>query len=97
MSVISSKGTQVYTNARLVDPSLDIDEIGTLIVQNGVIVAAGAKASNQGSPSDSITIDLAGKTIIPGLVDMHAHIGEPGGEHRETSLLERTRCAVAWD
>ncbi len=94
MSVISSKGTQVYTNARIVDPSRNADEIGTLIVQNGMIIAAGENASNQGSPSDSVTIDLKGKTVIPGLVDMHVHIGEPGGEHRET-IYSASQAAAA--
>ncbi|MEM8541084.1 MAG: dihydroorotase [Pseudomonadota bacterium] len=94
MSVAPSKGTQVYTNARIVDPSCDLDETGSLIVQNGTIVAVGANAANQGSPSDSVTIDLAGKTIIPGLVDMHVHIGEPGAEHRET-IASASQAAAA--
>ena len=94
MSVAPSKGTQIYTNARIVDPSRDLDEVGSLIVRNGNIVAAGAKAANQGSPSDAATIDLAGKSIIPGLVDMHVHIGEPGGEHRET-IASASHAAAA--
>lgn len=94
MSVTPSKGTQIYANARIVDPSCDLDEIGSLIVQNGTIVAVGANAANQGSPSDAATIDLAGKTIIPGLVDMHVHIGEPGAEHRET-IASASQAAAA--
>jgi dihydroorotase len=94
MSVTPSKGTQIYTNARIIDPSRDMDEVGTLIVQNGTIVAAGSKAANQGSPSDAATFDLQGKTIIPGLVDMHVHIGEPGGEHRET-IASASQAAAA--
>lgn len=94
MSVTPSKGTQIYTNARIVDPSRELDEVGTLIVQNGTIVAAGADAANQGSPSDAATFDLSGKTILPGLVDMHVHIGEPGGEHRET-IASASQAAAA--
>ena len=94
MSINQARGTQIYTNARIVDPSRDMDEVGTLIVQNGQVLAAGADAANQGSPSDSITIDVAGKTIIPGLVDMHVHIGEPGAEHRET-IASASEAAAA--
>lgn len=84
MNLKVSTGTQVYTNARIVDPSRHLDEIGTLIVKDGVIAASGADANNQGVPDGAQLIDLGGQTIIPGLVDMRVHIGEPGGEHRET-------------
>lgn len=94
MSINPAQGTQIYSNARIVDPSRDMDEIGSLIVQNGKIIAAGAKAANEGSPSDSSTIDMGGKVIVPGLVDMHVHIGEPGAEHRET-IASASEAAAA--
>mgnify|MGYP000515990641 FL=1 len=77
-------GTAVYRNARIVDPSRGIDEIGTVFVADGKIVAAGASALNQGAPEGASVHDCAGMTIVPGLVDMRVFIGEPGGEHRET-------------
>lgn len=94
MSVTVSKGTQVYTNARIVDPSRGIDEVGTVIVENGVIAAAGADVHNQGTPEGADIYDLRGMTIIPGLVDMRVHIGEPGGEHRET-IASASEAAAA--
>jgi dihydroorotase len=94
MSVTVSKGTQVYTNARIVDPSRGIDEVGTVIVENGVIAAAGADVHNQGAPEGADIYDLRGMTIIPGLVDMRVHIGEPGGEHRET-IASASEAAAA--
>jgi len=77
-------GTAVYRNARIVDPSRGVDEIGTVFVADGKIAAAGAKAMNQGAPEGAAVHDCAGMTIVPGLVDMRVFIGEPGGEHRET-------------
>lgn len=77
-------GTEVYQNARIIDPSRGIDETGTLIVTDGVIAACGAGARNHGMPEGATTIDCAGLTLIPGLVDMRVHVEEPGGEHRET-------------
>lgn len=74
----------VFQNARIVDPSRGIDEIGTVIVDGKKIVAAGASARNQGAPGGAQIHDCTGKTIVPGLVDSRVFIGEPGGEHRET-------------
>ncbi|WP_026479786.1 dihydroorotase [Ahrensia sp. 13_GOM-1096m] len=94
MSVTLSTGTQVYNNARIVDPSRGIDELGTLIVEDGVIVASGSDANNQGTPEGAEVHDLRGMTLIPGLVDMRVHIGEPGGEHRET-IASASEAAAA--
>ncbi|MEM5500724.1 dihydroorotase [Ahrensia kielensis] len=94
MSVTVSTGTQVYNNARIVDPSRGIDELGTLIVEDGVIVASGSDANNQGTPEGAEVHDLRGMTLIPGLVDMRVHIGEPGGEHRET-IASASEAAAA--
>ena len=74
----------VFHNARIVDPSRGLDETGTVVVEGRTIKAAGASALNQGTPEGAEVVDCAGKTILPGLVDVRVHIGEPGGEHRET-------------
>ncbi|MBX9461545.1 MAG: dihydroorotase [Aquamicrobium sp.] len=74
----------VFHNARIVDPSRGLDETGTVVVEGRTIKAAGASALNQGTPEGAEVVDCAGKTILPGLVDARVHIGEPGGEHRET-------------
>jgi len=74
----------IFQQARIVDPSRGLDEIGSVIVDGKGIVAAGADALNQGAPEGAKVIDCAGKAIIPGLVDGRVFIGEPGAEHRET-------------
>lgn len=74
----------LFTNARIVDPSRGLDERGTVIVDGGKIVAAGAAPANQGAPEGATVFDCAGKAILPGLVDGRVFIGEPGNEHRET-------------
>ncbi|MEX0956633.1 MAG: dihydroorotase [Rhizobiaceae bacterium] len=84
----------VFTNARIVDPSRDLDETGTVIVANGKIQAAGADARNQGAPDGAEIIDCAGKLIVPGLVDSRVFIGEPGAEHRET-IASASHAAAA--
>ncbi|MDQ0998986.1 dihydroorotase [Phyllobacterium ifriqiyense] len=86
--------TTVLNNARIVDPSRGLDEIGTLIIQGGKIVASGADVRNQGTPEDATIIDCRGKAVLPGLVDARVFIGEPGGEHRET-IASASHAAAA--
>ncbi|TPI34425.1 dihydroorotase [Mesorhizobium sp. B3-2-1] len=74
----------VFERARIVDPSRELDEVGSVIVDGKKIVAAGKVALNQGVPDGATAIDCAGKAIMPGLIDGRVFIGEPGGEHRET-------------
>ncbi|MEP7455337.1 dihydroorotase [Phyllobacterium sp. SB3] len=86
--------TTVLNNARIVDPSRGLDEVGTLIIKDGKIVASGADARNQGAPAGSTIIDCRGKAVLPGLVDSRVFIGEPGGEHRET-IASASHAAAA--
>jgi dihydroorotase len=86
--------TTVFTDARIIDPSRSLDEIGTVIVADGKIQAAGASARNQGIPVGAEVVDCRGKTIMPGLVDSRVFIGEPGAEHRET-IASAGRAAAA--
>ena len=74
----------ILQNARIVDPSRGLDEIGSVIIEDGRILAAGAAALNQGTPDGAAIEDCAGLVIMPGLVDARVHVGEPGAEHRET-------------
>ncbi|TMV03847.1 dihydroorotase [Brucella haematophila] len=84
----------LFENARIVDPSRGLDEVGSVMIQDGKIVAAGAGARNQGAPEGAEIIDLEGKAILPGLVDSRVFIGEPGAEHRET-IASASRAAAA--
>lgn len=74
----------VLTNARVIDPSRKLDARGTVIVADGVIVAAGPEADALEQPEGAEIIDCRGAAVMPGLIDMRVFIGEPGGEHRET-------------
>src|SRR3546814_549899 len=85
----------VLTNARIVDPSRKLDEVGTISVgEDGRILAAGADARNQGQPDGAETRDCNGLVAVPGLVDARVHVGEPGAEHRET-IESASRAAAA--
>ncbi|MBB4236548.1 dihydroorotase [Rhizobium esperanzae] len=84
----------VLKNVRIVDPSRNLDEVGTIITENGLILAAGSDALNQGAPEGADIRDCTGLVATPGLVDARVHIGEPGGEHRET-IASASRAAAA--
>jgi dihydroorotase len=68
-----------FTNARLIDPEAGTDEIGSLTVKDGLILARDAKA-----PKGATVIDCGGKCLAPGIVDIGVKIGEPGERHRES-------------
>ncbi|KXO77558.1 dihydroorotase [Brucella anthropi] len=84
----------LFENARIVDPSRGLDETGSLLIQDGKIVAAGADVRNQGAPEGAQIIDLNGQAVLPGLVDARVFVGEPGAEHRET-IASASRAAAA--
>ncbi len=82
-------------NVRILDPSRKLDEVGTIIVgHDGLIVASGADAQNQGAPEGAELRDCRGLTAVPGLVDARVFVGEPGSEHRET-IASASRAAAA--
>lgn len=64
-------GTIAFTNARIITMNGDeVIEGGTVLVENNLIKAVG---KNVTIPNGAKVIDAAGKTIIPGMIDAHAH------------------------
>ena len=69
-----SSGVTAITNARIIDgnggePLID----GVIVVRDGQIEAIGPSSSTS-VPADAEVIDAAGRTIMPGLADMHVHL-----------------------
>jgi dihydroorotase len=71
----------LFKNARLIDPATDREERGGVLVCDGVIRAVGPQVTEA---ADAQIIDCGGQVLAPGLIDMRAFIGEPGGPYRET-------------
>ncbi len=84
----------IIRNGHIIDPSQGIDGKGDLLVEEGKI-----KEFSQGSrlgvkdESRHEIIDAGGLYVLPGLVDMHVHLREPGYEHKET-IKTGTMAAV---
>ena len=74
-------------NGRIIDPANNRDEIADLLIQRGHIariephIVASAKA-----------IDVSGQIVVPGLIDMHVHLRDPGFPEKETI---KTGCEAA--
>lgn len=82
-----------FIHARLIDPESGRDEIGGLLVKNGLIEDLGPHLAKN-APEGAKVIDCAGNILCPGLIDMLVFTGEPGEEHRET-LGTASRAAAA--
>jgi dihydroorotase len=77
--------------ARCVDPAIDLDDICDVLVRDGVIVEIGEPGSVV--LIKGIEKDLAGKILVPGLMDMHVHLRDPGQEYKE-DIASGTRAAA---
>ena len=82
---------ELFKQAHLIDPTQECDEVGDLLVEDGVIVAMGSSLE---VPPEAEVHDCHGLVIGPGLVDLYSQCGEPGHEDRET-LASLTAAATA--
>lgn len=66
---------------RLIDPSTGRDGLFNVLVQDGKVAAI---LPQEESISADVVIDAAGCYVVPGLIDLHVHLREPGFEYKET-------------
>jgi len=74
----SAAEVQAFVGARIVPVSSQVIEEGTLLVRDGKIEQVGP-VNDVIIPEGAVRIDVTGKTIIPGLICTHSHIGWGGG------------------
>ncbi|OHB33387.1 MAG: dihydroorotase [Desulfuromonadaceae bacterium GWB2_53_15] len=76
---------------RVIDPSQGLDDTLDVMLENGLIkeVGKGLKA-----PAGAEELDASGKYVVPGLIDMHVHLRDPGLEYKE-DIVSGTRAAAA--
>jgi dihydroorotase len=68
---------------RVIDPG-HVNDILDIVIKDGIIVDIKQNALEKGSDTDFIVIDASGKWVVPGLIDMHVHLRDPGQEYKET-------------
>lgn len=76
-------------NGRIIDPASNRDEVADVYVAEGKVAAVG-KNLNQRAEK---VIDATGLFVMPGFIDLHVHLREPGLEHKET--IETGAAAAA--
>ena len=83
----------LLAGGRLIDPAQGIDGAFDLLLTDGVVAAVGAPGSLREKAAAAAgarageeleVIELAGKVVCPGLIDIHVHLREPGQEAKET-------------
>ncbi len=80
----------VVKGGRVIDPGTGVDGLMDLRIEDGTIVEVGENLK----PDAAKVIDATGKVVIPGLIDVHTHLREPGYEWKET-IATGTRAAAA--
>lgn len=75
----------IITGGRVLDPYSDEDAVRDLFIAGGVFVGR--------APAGARLVDARGKLVVPGLIDLHVHMREPGGEENET-IETASRAAV---
>ena len=76
-------------NAHVVDPDAELDGVYDVLIEGDRISRVGESLACDGAEC----VDLSGKVLVPGLVDMHVHLREPGFEHKST-IESETRAAA---
>ena len=76
-------------SAHVVDPAAGLDEVCDVLIEGDKIAAVAPNLE----AGDATVLDMSGKYLVPGLVDMHVHLREPGYEHKE-DIESGTRAAA---
>ncbi len=79
---------------RVIDPTTGTDGRFDLLVVDGRVAELRPAGSAKAGRAGATVIDVTGKIVCPGFVDMHVHLREPGHEHKE-SIETGTRAAAA--
>ncbi len=76
-------------NGRVIDPVSKLDGVRDVLIENGKIKKVGVRVMGRGAK----VFDAKGKLVMPGLVDLHTHLRDPGRPDKET-IASGTRAAA---
>lgn len=76
-------------NVRVIDPALSLDEVADILIDGQIIAQVGKNIEC----ADAEIFDRDGCIAVPGLVDIHVHLRDPGQEYKET--IETGTAAAA--
>ena len=73
-----------FRRVRAIDPSVSLDAEVDVVVERGFITRVGRDAAATLPRTDALRhVERAGSWLVPGLMDLHAHVREPGQEYKE--------------
>src|SRR5260370_26605128 len=84
----------ILDSGRVIDPSQKIDGTRTVLIDGERIAAIREQPATPAEKLVHQVIDCRGRWVLPGLVDLHVHLREPGEEGKET-IATGTRAAAA--
>ena len=84
--------TILIKGGRVIDPAQGVDGQFDVLIENGQIAKVGQNLASQSFSGQ--VIDAAGKLVVPGLIDIHVHLRDPGYEYKE-DIQSGTQAAVA--
>ncbi|MFZ2446243.1 MAG: dihydroorotase [Syntrophobacteraceae bacterium] len=91
----ADSGAFIFRDGRVLDPAREFDQVADVLVLDGRIAEIGpAIVLGTDFSSGVQEVRAGGKWIVPGLIDMHVHLREPGEEYKET-IATGTAAAVA--
>lgn len=82
---------RLLRGGRIVDPAGGLDAVLDLLIADGKVAAVG---NGLEAPEAAEVTECGGRLVVPGLIDLHVHLREPGGEHKET-IATGARAAAA--
>jgi dihydroorotase len=74
----------VIREGHIIDPSQGLDSVGDIFIENGKITEVRFQGSKSRQDPETRIINAKGLLVMPGLIDMHVHLREPGFEYKET-------------
>ena len=77
--MMKKQNNWILSGARVIDPVNNIDEVRNVYIKDGIIVD---EAAMQGVEAEEL--DLTGKVVAPGFIDVHVHLRQPGKVDAET-------------
>lgn len=71
----------LLVGGRVIDPASNLDGPRDVLLRDGKVAAVGERLD---APLDAERVDARGKWVLPGFIDLHVHLREPGEEYKET-------------
>ena len=84
--------TKLIRGGRVLDPASGRDGTFDLLIENGTV--SRIEKSIPSPPPGTEIVDAKGLLVVPGLIDIHTHLREPGHEYKET-ILTGSQAAAA--